>query len=386
MTLTAEVIPERDLWSLRACLDLLANPVCFDRVPLLFVCATPLLSLSTTSTLLIFPQIHRRKADMLDSSTAALPLIRKTLKRSASTASLPTPPRTHRKHARGRSRGSCDSDSDDFGLLSDKEELTGQNKKRRTEETGIVEADEEAFWLSRPSEAASSTKIDSCLISKSQSAPLLYRKRESQNSRINVAPVSPPPSHRKSTTIVASAKNSSMSVNASPVTSPPSTPRTRSSTKRVTCDLAENPFLATPVGNSDTPELTASSADPSPRTPSYDKPYITYVLYVHILQFVIFTSHICVVAVARVEPTRTHIIIMQRAGPFHHLPLLSFLSNIQTIHLLCSALRSCSFLRHTGNLQKISTPHQRLGVKLEGFPCLQVMKKMKSLLRFDPRS
>jgi hypothetical protein len=322
---------------------------------------------------------------MLDSSTAALPLIRKTLKRSASTASLPTPPRTHRKHARGRSRGSCDSDSDDFGLLSDKEELTGQNKKRRTEETGLGEADEDVFWLSRPSEAASLTKIDSCLISKSQSAPLLYRKRENQNSRINVAPVSPPPSHRKSTMTVASAGGSSMSVNASPVTSPPSTPRTRSSTKRVACDSAENPFLATAVRKSDTPELTASSADPSPRTPTYDKPYITYVLYVLILHFVVL-SHIYVVAVACVEPTRTHIIITQRAGPFHHLPLLSFLSNTQTIHPPCSALRNCFFLRHTGNQQKKSTPCQRLGAKLEGFPCLQVMKKMKLLLRFDPRS
>lgn len=337
-------------------------------------------SLSTTTTLLISPRLTDK--NMLESSTAALPLIRKTLKRSASTASLPTPPRTHRKHARGRSRGSCDSDSDDFGLLSDKEELTRQNKKRRTEETGVG-ADEEAFWLSRPSEVASSTKIDSCLISKSQSAPLLYRKRESQNSRINVAPVSPPPSHRKST--VASAGVSSMSVNASPVTSPPSTPRTRSSTKRVACDSAENPFLATPVGKSDTPELTASSADPSPRTPTYDKPYITYVLYVLNLHFVILLSHNHVVAVACVEPTRTHIIIMQRAGPFHHLPLLSFLSNTQTIHLPCSALRNCFFLRHTGNQPRKSTPCQRLGAKPEGFPCL-VMKKMKSLLRFDPRS
>lgn len=52
---------------------------------------------------------------MLDSSPVALPPpIPRPLKRSASTASLPTPPRSCRKLAkRGRSsRGSCDHDSD----------------------------------------------------------------------------------------------------------------------------------------------------------------------------------------------------------------------------------------------------------------------------------
>ena len=48
---------------------------------------------------------------MLDSSPVALTPIPRPLKRSASTASLPTPPQTHRKRARGKSRESCDSDS-----------------------------------------------------------------------------------------------------------------------------------------------------------------------------------------------------------------------------------------------------------------------------------
>jgi hypothetical protein len=48
---------------------------------------------------------------MLDSPPVALPPIRRPLKRSASTASLPTPPRSYRKLARGKSRGSCDSDN-----------------------------------------------------------------------------------------------------------------------------------------------------------------------------------------------------------------------------------------------------------------------------------
>ena len=49
---------------------------------------------------------------MLDSSPVALPPISRPLKRSASTASLPTPPRSYRKLAKGKSRGSCDSDSE----------------------------------------------------------------------------------------------------------------------------------------------------------------------------------------------------------------------------------------------------------------------------------
>ena len=40
----------------------------------------------------------------------------------ASTASLPTPPRTPRRHARGRSRASCDSDSDENVVLSSDDE------------------------------------------------------------------------------------------------------------------------------------------------------------------------------------------------------------------------------------------------------------------------
>jgi len=60
------------------------------------------------------------------------------------------------------------------------------------------------------------------------------------------------------------------------IASPPSTPK-RSSTRRALRDSPENPFLATPVADSDSPGVTDSSADPSPHTPGYDKPFINYV-------------------------------------------------------------------------------------------------------------
>ena len=210
---------------------------------------------------------------MLDSSPVALPSIPRPLKRSASTASLPTPPRTHRRHARGTSRGSCDSDSDENVVLSsDDEDREGEsrgalNKKRRMGETNAADANEEAFWLGDSSTgvaSSSSTKNDT-----SSKAPLLYRRLQAQ-AQMDVAPVSPPPSHRKVAVVTPQA------------TSPPSTPRTRSATKRALFDSPNNPFVSTPqkvVDDSDTPSPSASSANPSPRTPkTSEKPTITYVL------------------------------------------------------------------------------------------------------------
>jgi len=212
---------------------------------------------------------------MPELSTVEFPPLRKTLKRSASTASLPTPPRTHRKHARGRSRGSCDSDSDDNAILpGETEERCSErpNKKRRTE---TVVDDEDAFWLGAP---AAPSKTNG-------SVPLLYRKSAGQSIQADVAPVSPPPSHRKlvgkkTSTLVVTPKISPLPLDERPrIASPPSTPK-RHLTRRALKDSPENPFLATPVADSDSPGVTESSADPSPHTPSYDKPYITYVLYV----------------------------------------------------------------------------------------------------------
>lgn len=213
---------------------------------------------------------------MPEPSAAAFPQIRNSLKRSASTASLPTPPRTHRKRARGRSRGSCDSDSDDaVALLSEADETCGPSKKRRTE---AVVDDEDAFWLGAPAAAQSKTNRSA------QAVPLPYRKaagRSVQADVVSVAPVSPPPSSRKRSakfsTALVTPKTSPIAVDKKAhIASPPSTPK-RLPTRRALRDSPDNPFLATPVADSDSPGVTESSADPSPRTPSYDKPYINYV-------------------------------------------------------------------------------------------------------------
>jgi len=144
-----------------------------------------------------------------------LPPIPRPLKRSASTASLPTPPRSHRKLARGKSRGSCDSDSDEHVALtsdrSDDELLEKRHKKRRIGTTKKV--DELAVWPNTPTTVSSTY-------------------------------------------------------------SPPETPKTRSSTRRALRDSPDNPFLATPENHADDSE---SSANPSPHEPLQERPTIAYV-------------------------------------------------------------------------------------------------------------
>ena len=175
---------------------------------------------------------------MLDSSPVALPPIPRPLKRSASTASLPTPPRSHRRLTRGKSRGSCDSDSDEEVVLtsdrSDDELLGQRHKKRRI--GGAKQVDEDAFWLG---------------------ADL---KPEAKNQ---------PDSKSNAPTTVGSTN------------SPPATPRTRSSTRRAVRDSPDNPFLVTPDNHvEDTSSLSESSANPSPHGPLQERPTIAYVLYV----------------------------------------------------------------------------------------------------------
>jgi len=173
---------------------------------------------------------------MLDSSPVALPPVPRPLKRSASTASLPTPPRSYRKLARGKSRGSCDSDSDEnVALGSDDEPLGQRHKKRRI--GGENQVDEDAFWLGTP-------------------APTnLTPKTKDQPSK-----------SMASTTTVGS------------TTSPPVTPKTRSSTRRALRDSPDNPFLDTPKNHDDdTSSHSDSSANSSPHEPLQERPTIGYV-------------------------------------------------------------------------------------------------------------
>ena len=177
----------------------------------------------------------------------ALPPIPRPLKRSASTASLPTPPRSYRRLARGKSRGSCDSDSDEnVGLTSDDEPLGQRHKKRRIGEE--KKGDEDAFWLGK-------TATDLTPVAKNQPA----------------------------------SKSNDVSTTIGSTASPPVTPKTRSSTRRALRDSPDNPFLATPEDHiDDSPSHIDSSANSSPHEPLPERPTITYVLYVFLLSVLIY--------------------------------------------------------------------------------------------------
>ncbi|KII84594.1 hypothetical protein PLICRDRAFT_57566 [Plicaturopsis crispa FD-325 SS-3] len=169
------------------------------------------------------------RAAVLDSSPVALPsspvAIPRPLKRSASTASLPTPPRTHHKR-----KGRSGSQGDDTDSASDDEEDTGRlvvnmKKKQRTKDVlpghNEEEDSENEFWIG------------------------------SRAKKPVQAPVSPPPSRRQT------------------FVTPP--PRERKDTKRKRNmperDSPNNPFLG------DSP-LTP----PGPKTPREEEaPVLTYI-------------------------------------------------------------------------------------------------------------
>ncbi|KAJ7927360.1 hypothetical protein B0H13DRAFT_2555887 [Mycena leptocephala] len=163
---------------------------------------------------------------MLDSSPVSL--LPRPLKRSASVASLPTPPRTPHKRKRAGSKHSRASDGDLTATDDDDEKH--------------ISEDEESFWL--VINPASTTV-------KNASPPLLYRRLQarSQIQVQGVPPVSPPPSHRKPpfgpvarTTI----PNSSSTV------SPPATPtRCNGGAPSISRDSPDNPFLVSPLGSQD---------------------------------------------------------------------------------------------------------------------------------------
>lgn len=200
---------------------------------------------------------------MLDSSPVALPPSR-PLKRSASTASLPTPPRTlDKKKTRARSRHSAQdtdsesnySQSDSDGEKEDDRVRFGR-KKRRTAITlkgHDEEEHENDFWMGR----SAGKKQQDTAADDSDASPALLRYKVK-------APVSPPPSRRQTT-----------------APEPPVTPQSAGSSRILTRaakrqllvrDSPENPFLDL------SPPSMASS--PTPRRPIQheEKPRMTYVL------------------------------------------------------------------------------------------------------------
>lgn len=221
--------------------DLLLGPS-----PPLYITRHPSLSISLSAMQTI-----------LDSSPVSVP---RPLKRSASVASLPTPPRTHHKRKRGRSKHSRASDDD----------LTATDED--DDEKLIKEAeDEESFWLAT-NPASTSTIV------KNTSAPLLYRRlqAQSQTQAHGVPPVSPPPSHRKAPVKVVVAPHTPTPKSSSTV-SPPATPTQSNGAASISRDSPDNPFLASPLGSQD--EVVVNEADSVPRSQE-EKPTMAFVLYV----------------------------------------------------------------------------------------------------------
>ncbi|KAJ7650046.1 hypothetical protein FB45DRAFT_886771 [Roridomyces roridus] len=172
---------------------------------------------------------------MLDSSPVPIPPAPRPLKRSASVASLPTPPRTHHKRKRSGSKRSRASDDD----------LTATDEE--DDEKLIKDAeDEESFWLSTNSAPSNSN---------SGTAPLLYRRlQESQTQGFGLPPVSPPPSHYKPRS---AATPTPQSATVSPPSTPP--PKRRNAAIPFPRDSPDNPFLASPLGSED--EVVVSQTD-----------------------------------------------------------------------------------------------------------------------------
>src|SRR6266702_2177505 len=215
----------------------------------------------------------------------------KSLKRSASVASLPTPPRTVRK--RSRSRGSAYHSSDDeadeaLPVVSPHlspsqshhvpEELSIPSHKRRRIDAVVAELNaeerEDTFWLS----GAPVQRQDSQPESKTArlSRPLSKGKPPSSSRR------GPPTSARRlsqSRAVPASAVPPTWSLLSPPPTrprAPVTPPRKRPAKPMPVRDSPNNPFL---VESSDSPGSLPSSPV-GPRTPVPDKETIYYVLYV----------------------------------------------------------------------------------------------------------
>ncbi|KAJ7096521.1 hypothetical protein B0H15DRAFT_825528 [Mycena belliarum] len=182
---------------------------------------------------------------MLDSSPVSIPQSPRPMKRSASVASLPTPPRTHHKRKRAASKQSRGSHDD----------LTATDEE--DDETLVKEAeDEESFWMT--ANAAST--------SRNAPPPLLYRRLQahSQTQLPGVAPVSPPPSHRKPPVKAGVIPRTPTPQSVSTV-SPPSTPpakRRKVAAAPLPRDSPDNPFLASPLGSQD--EIIVAESDTAP--------------------------------------------------------------------------------------------------------------------------
>ena len=220
----------------------------------------------------------------------------KSLKRSASVASLPTPPRTVRK--RSRSRGSAYHSSDDeaddaLPVVSPHaspsqnhhvpEELGVVSHKRRRIDAVVAELNaedrEDTFWLSGAPIGPQVPKPEP----KSSRPPRSASKGKPPSSSRR----RPPTSARRlsqSRAVPASSAPATWSLLSPPPTRPrpPVTPpRKRPAKPMPVRDSPNNPFL---VDHSDSPGSVPSSPV-GPHTPVHDKETIHYVLFVIFLSY-----------------------------------------------------------------------------------------------------
>ncbi|KAJ4474490.1 hypothetical protein J3R30DRAFT_3509508 [Lentinula aciculospora] len=183
------------------------------------------------------------------------------LKRSASAASLPTPPRTNRRQKNRKLRSLKAVTEEERGVdavtSSDEEGRTETTHKRRRISSirEPHEDDEETFWMAGPSTSQKGKAKESSAVesdSDSDTTTSFLSRRGQQSSTVGSAPVSPPPSHRR----IPAAKIASVApalkllpvVEENPsssCTSPPETPK--SSKMSPSRDSPNNPFLASPL-------------------------------------------------------------------------------------------------------------------------------------------
>ncbi|KAG6819783.1 hypothetical protein H0H93_008698 [Arthromyces matolae] len=202
---------------------------------------------------------------MLDSSPVAMPPVSRPLKRSASVASLPTPPRTYhkRKHAARSLRASdYETDCDDSSASEAETTERRRSKKQRTKSSQGEDAEEQAFWMSKSDGDLPPTMAPTPAVNTKLPSGLVYRRRlaaSASTSSVGSAPMSPPPSNRKPAVVAA-----------------PVTPERRSKRLRPMRDSPNNPFLVSPA------TVVEDSASPtpslSPHTPrQQERPTVTYV-------------------------------------------------------------------------------------------------------------
>ncbi|KDQ31757.1 hypothetical protein PLEOSDRAFT_1110937 [Pleurotus ostreatus PC15] len=232
---------------------------------------------------------------MLDSSPLAPPASN-PLKRSASTASLPTPPRTRRRRrVRLASNNRTDSGSDGAGGNSSDEDTlrVPENLHKKRKISAIPEVEEEdEFWMGADrsntlsTEASSSAKDRADESPLSSPIPILSRRKQAATS-LGSAPVSPPPSRRVTRTVTSKVSDTPVltTVTESPhvdtpsTASPPVTPdnKLKGKTRRFKpslMDSPDNPFVDSGAG-SDVDEQ--DSPDFELRTPPAERPTLTYV-------------------------------------------------------------------------------------------------------------